>query len=94
VDAASLAAERRPADVATVVNTRLAAVSADVRERLTGTIRELRGDEQVAGLLTASVDSNVTTLLHILGHDIVPEEHEAPAAALEYARRPGRSRTW
>jgi len=87
VDAASHAAEQRLSAVASVVNVRVVEVSDDVREHLTQTIPELRGDEQVVNLLTASVEANVTTVLHILELDIVPEQVEPPAAAVEYARR-------
>jgi DNA-binding PucR family transcriptional regulator len=87
VDAGSSAVDQRLSAVAAVVNARLVEISDDVRKRLTGTIAELRGDEQVVNLLAASVQGNVATLLHILQHDMVPEEQEAPAAALEYARR-------
>jgi hypothetical protein len=77
----------RLAAVAAVVNARVVDVSDDVRERLTSTIPELRGDDVVVNLLAASVEGNVATVLHIFEHSIVPEDLEAPAAALEYARR-------
>lgn len=75
------------AAVATEVNVRLVAVSEDVRAQVIETIPELRGDDVVVKLLAASVEGNVTTLLHLLETGIVPEEVDAPAAALEYARR-------
>jgi len=87
VDAASHAAEQRLTAVASVVNVRVVEVSDDVRDHLIQTIPELRGDEQVVNLLTASVEANVATILHILEHNIVPEQVEPPAAAVEYARR-------
>jgi hypothetical protein len=73
--------------VAAAVNVRLAEVSRDLREQLILTIPELRGDDVVVNLLAASVEANVSTLLHVLEHKIVPESVDAPAAALEYARR-------
>jgi hypothetical protein len=87
VDAARHAAEQRLSAVAAVVNARVVEVSDDVRDHLIQSIPELRGDEQVVTLLAASVAANVTTVLHILEHDIVPEQVEPPAAAVEYARR-------
>src|SRR3954452_11377695 len=58
-----------------------------MREQLIVTIPELRGDDVVVNLLAASVEANAATLLHVLEHGIVPESVDAPAAALEYARR-------
>src|SRR5712691_9050468 len=87
VDATSHAADRRLSAVAAVVNARVVEVSDDVRERLTSTIPELRGDDVVVNLLAASVEGNVATVLDIFEHGILPEDLEAPAAALEYARR-------
>src|SRR3954454_17187376 len=58
-----------------------------VRKQLILTIPELRGDDAVVNLLAASVEANAATLLHMLEHGIVPESVDAPAAALEYARR-------
>jgi hypothetical protein len=73
--------------VAGAVNLRVVEVSHDMREQLIDTIPELRGDDVVVNLLAASVEANVATLLHVLEHGIVPESVDAPAAALEYARR-------
>ena len=87
MDADSPIVDRQLSAVAAVVNARLVEVSVDIRELLTGTIAELRGDEQVVNLLAASVQENVAALLHIFQHGIVPEEYGAPTAALEYARR-------
>src|SRR4029079_15807037 len=50
-------------------------------------ISPLDDDQRVVGLLSASVAANVTTVLHVLEHGIDPERVEAPAAAIEYARR-------
>lgn len=81
------AVDRQLSVVAALVNVRVVEVSEDVQEHLIATIPELRGDERVVNLLAASVEANITTALHIFEHNIVPEELEAPAAALEYARR-------
>jgi len=87
VDAASDTIDRQLSAAAAVVNARLVEVSDDVREQLTRSFPQLKGDDVVVNLLAASVEGNVTTMLHILEHGIVPDELEAPAAALEYARR-------
>ena len=73
--------------VAAAVNVRVVEVSRDMREQLVLTIPELRGDDVVVNLLAASVEANVATLVHVLEHGIVPESVDAPAAAVEYARR-------
>jgi DNA-binding PucR family transcriptional regulator len=73
--------------VASAVNANFLEVSDDLWRDLMRNIPELRGDEAVVKLLAASIESNVTTLLHLLGHGLVPESYEAPAAALEYAGR-------
>jgi hypothetical protein len=73
--------------VASTINLRLVEVSEDVWAQVMETIPELRGDDVVVKLLAASVEGNVTTLLHLLEHGIVPEEVEPPTAAVEYARR-------
>ncbi len=73
--------------VASAVKVNLLEVSKDVRRDVVENIPQLRGDEAVDKLLTASVEANVTTLLHVLEHDLDPETLEVPAAAVEYARR-------
>jgi hypothetical protein len=44
-------------------------------------------DESVVSLLSASLYQNIDTALRIFQHDIDPSRVEAPAAAMEYARR-------
>jgi hypothetical protein len=44
-------------------------------------------DERMVSLLSASVYQNLETVLQIFQHDIDPTRVEAPAAAMEYARR-------
>jgi hypothetical protein len=75
------------ADVAAAVSRRAAAVSADVYEVILREIPELRADKPVLALLTSSVHSNVGTCLQIMQHQIDLSAVQAPAAALEYARR-------
>ncbi|MGO8892828.1 MAG: PucR family transcriptional regulator [Streptosporangiaceae bacterium] len=75
------------ADVAAAVSRRAAAVSEDVYEVILREIPELRGDKPVLALLASSVHSNVGTCLQIMQHQIDLSTVQAPAAALEYARR-------
>lgn len=72
---------------AAVVSTRLHDVTDDLVELLTREIPPLRDDARVESLLSASVTENVATLLHMFEHGIDPQSIEAPAAAVEYARR-------
>ncbi|GLY69462.1 PucR family transcriptional regulator [Amycolatopsis taiwanensis] len=75
---------------------RIAAIVRDRAEDLTAEMidlyaRELphlvRDEESVVGLLSASLYQNIETALQIFQHDIDPTRVEAPAAAMEYARR-------
>jgi hypothetical protein len=75
------------ADVAAAVTRRAAVVSEDVYEVVLREIPELRDDTSVLALLSSSVHSNVGTCLQILQHQIDLSAVQAPAAALEYARR-------
>lgn len=87
MDQESPVVARHVSAVATAVNAKLLEVSEDVWRDLIKNVPELRGDDAVVKLLGSSVESNVTTLLHLLRHGLVPDNHEAPAAALEYANR-------
>jgi hypothetical protein len=75
------------ADVAAAVGHHAAAVSEDVYEVILREIPELRDDKPVLALLASSVDSNVDTCLQIMQHRIDLAAVQAPAAAVEYARR-------
>ncbi len=75
------------ADVAAAVARRSAVVSADVYEVILREIPELGEDKPVLALLASSVDSNVGTCLQIMQHRIDLAAVQAPAAAVEYARR-------
>jgi hypothetical protein len=75
------------ADVATAVSRRAAAVSKDVYEVILRQIPQLRDDKPLLTLLASSVDSNVGTCLQIMQHRIDLAAVQAPAAAVEYARR-------
>ncbi len=75
------------ASVAATVSSRAAAVSENVYELILREIPELHGDKTVLALLASSVHSNVGTCLQIMQHQIDLSAVQAPAAALEYARR-------
>jgi DNA-binding PucR family transcriptional regulator len=75
------------ADVAAAAHRRVAAVSEDVYDVILREIPELRDDKPVLALLASSVDSNVDTCLQIMQHRIDLVAVQAPAAAVEYARR-------
>jgi hypothetical protein len=75
------------ADVAGVVGRRAAVVAGDVYAVILREIPQLGDDKPVLALLASSVDSNVETCLQIMQHQIDLTTVQAPAAALEYARR-------
>jgi DNA-binding PucR family transcriptional regulator len=75
------------AGVAAAVGRRAAAVSEDVYDVIVRDIPELDEDKPLLDLLSSSVDSNVHTCLQILQHQIDLSAVQAPAAAVEYARR-------
>jgi PucR C-terminal helix-turn-helix domain/GGDEF-like domain len=75
------------AGVAAAVARRAAAVHEDVYEVILRDIPELREDKLVLALLRSSVLSNVDTCLQVLQHQIDLADVQAPAMAVEYARR-------
>ena len=75
------------AEVAAAVSHRAAAVSKDVYQVILREIPQLRNDKPLLALLASSVDSNVDTCLQIMQHQIDLAAVQAPAAAVEYARR-------
>jgi hypothetical protein len=75
------------ADVAAAVSRRVAAVSKDVYEVILREIPQLGDDKPLLALLASSVDGNVSTCLQIMQHQIDLDAVQAPAAAVEYARR-------
>jgi len=79
--------EQRVSAVAAAVSARAGEVSEDIVALVTREIPPLDDDQRVVSLLSASVAENVATVLHVLQHGIDPERVEAPAAAIEYARR-------
>jgi DNA-binding PucR family transcriptional regulator len=75
------------ANVAAAVARRVASVREDVYETIIREIPQLRDDQPVLTLLASSVDSNLDTCLQIMQHRIDLAAVQAPAAAVEYARR-------
>jgi len=75
------------AGVAAAVARRAAAVHEDVYEVILRDIPELRQDSPVLALLRSSVQSNVDTCIQVLQHQIDLADVQAPAMAVEYARR-------
>jgi hypothetical protein len=87
VDIDSPAVAELVADAAAAVGRRAALVSEDVYEVILREIPELRDDKPVLALLASSVHSNIGTCLQVMRHRIDLGAVQAPAAALEYARR-------
>jgi len=75
------------AGVAAAVGRQAAAVSRDVYQVIVREIPQLDKDQPLLALLGSSVDSNVNTCLQIMQHQIDLSAVQAPAAAVEYARR-------
>ena len=80
-------ARERTTKVAEAVQARLGLVTQDLTTRMAADIDGLDVDDALVELLHASVESNLTTVLHVLEHGIDVQRTPAPAAALEYARR-------
>src|SRR6266704_6625757 len=81
------AVEQELSAVGAAAGARLLELTRDIWRLLTDDIPELRGDHIVEALLEASIEENVTTLLHVFEHGTAAENVDAPAAAVEYARR-------
>jgi PucR C-terminal helix-turn-helix domain/GGDEF-like domain len=75
------------AGVAAAAARAAAAVHEDVYEVILRDIPELREDRPVLALLQSSVQANVDTCLQVLQHQIDLADVQAPAMAVEYARR-------
>jgi DNA-binding PucR family transcriptional regulator len=73
--------------VAAAAGARLLEITHEIWKLLTDDIPQLRGDDVVEKLLAASVEENVATLLHVFEHGTRLDRVDAPAAAVEYARR-------
>jgi hypothetical protein len=75
------------ADVAAAVGRQVSVVSDDVYAVILREIPQLRDDKPVQALLSSSVYSNIDTCLQVMRHQIDLPAVQAPAAAVEYARR-------
>ncbi|MEV0032666.1 helix-turn-helix domain-containing protein [Nocardia sp. NPDC050793] len=73
--------------IAARMNERVTEIGATIRRELEKELVALRDDTHSRELLGASVEANVETLLHALRHDIPVARIQAPAAAIEYAKR-------
>src|SRR6202008_4724978 len=87
VDRSSPSVAHIASAVASTLTPRSAELSAEIYGLIVREIPSLSGDHRILTLLEASVDENVTTMLHVLQHGIDLENVRAPAAAEEYARR-------
>src|SRR5437899_1717858 len=74
-------------EVSAALVPRTAELAADIYHLIVQEIPALHRDRRVLALLEASVEENVSTMLHVLQHGIDLENVRAPAAAEEYARR-------
>jgi hypothetical protein len=81
------AVNRELSAASAAVGARVLDLSHEIWQLLTEDIPELRGDDLVLKLLDASIEENVTTLLHMFELGTAPDEVDAPAAAVEYAKR-------
>jgi DNA-binding PucR family transcriptional regulator len=81
------AVDRELSAVAAAAGAQLPELTQDIWRLLTDDIPELSGDNLVEKLLDASIEENVATLLHVFEHGTAPDDVDAPAAAVEYAKR-------
>src|SRR3974390_836558 len=58
-----------------------------VTDSILAQIEPLSRDQAIIDLLTVSVESNVTTLVHVVGYQMDSHQADAPPAAIAYARR-------
>lgn len=84
-------AEQQVVVVASALNQRISGITRSMSVNLSRVIIEL-GDVRLFEILSAAVEGNVETILHILQHEISPEHVTPPAAAFEHARRLAQNR--
>ncbi len=77
----------RVAQVATTMSDQLPELTSRLHKTLADSIVELQGDRLILELLSASIESNLETIVHILRYGIPVDEVSTPSAAQEYARR-------
>jgi hypothetical protein len=83
----SARADARIAEVGALLGVQVPELSAALLVRLTSAIEPLQGEETLQGLLYASIESNLESMVHLMRYDIPVSESTPPAAAAEYARR-------
>jgi DNA-binding PucR family transcriptional regulator len=81
------AVNREVAAVGAAAGARLLELTHEIWLLLTHDIPQLQADVVVEKLLDASVEENVTTLSHVFEHGTPLDDVDAPAAAVEYAKR-------
>ncbi|MGX7677534.1 PucR family transcriptional regulator [Jatrophihabitans sp. DSM 45814] len=81
------ALNRELSAVGAIAGARLAELRDEIWGLLTDAIPELRGDDVIERLLDASVEENISTLLHVFEHGIAITDVGPPVAATEYGRR-------
>lgn len=62
-------------------------IAAEMHDLLAASIDDLRGDRQLGELLRASIESNLSTIFHMMVNDIGLQALQPPTAAIEYAHR-------
>ena len=82
VDRSSPSVAQSAADVSGALTPRAAEISADIYRLIVREIPQLRGDKRVLALLEASVEENVTTMLHVMQHGIDLEKVRAPTLVI------------
>jgi PucR C-terminal helix-turn-helix domain/GGDEF-like domain len=87
VNAASSPIDRRLAVAAGAVKLRLVDVSHEAWRQMIDNVPELRPDDAFPGLLAASMEASVAAALDVMEHEMALETLDAPAVAVEYARR-------
>jgi DNA-binding PucR family transcriptional regulator len=81
-------AERAPlVQVAAAVAPRVPQIVGELLDTLLRQVGELRGDDVVIGRLRASIESNVSQLLHLMEQSVDLHLVEPPAGALQFAQR-------
>ena len=73
--------------VAAALAPRMPEIVGELLDLLLREVDELRGDEFVVGRLRASLEANVSTLLHLMEEPVDLDLVETPAGALQFAQR-------
>ena len=87
VNGASSPGDRRLAVAAAAVKLRLVEVSREAWQQMIDNVPELKPDDALPGLLAASIEASVAAALDVMEHGMALDTLDAPAVAVEYARR-------